>query len=425
MAIYLKNATYIDWETLTFKHTHIKVEEGLEGKIHFLDQLPFAQLHQATHVIDCSGQFVTRSFGCGHHHVYSALARGMPSPKKEITNFRENLKYIWWTLDKCLDIETIEMSALVTAIDCAKNGVTFVIDHHASPFAVEGSLETIAKAFDKVGVSHLLCYEITNRDGENIAEKGLHETEEYLKQQQGLVGLHASFTVNNNTLKQAVTLAQKFNSGIHIHVAEDNYDQEQCIKNYNKRVVERLKDAGVLDLDKSILVHCLHLSDSERDLIKHSNVTVAENMDSNLKNKVGYFNSNGLGDRIMLGTDGMYSDMLRSAKAAYFSGLGHEKINPEKIYQRLRFVHHYINNLGFKGDGENNLVVLNYPSPTEMLENNFLSHFIFGIESKYIQHVISAGKFIVKDKKLLTVEEHDILKESRKIAKSLWRKMSQ
>ena len=282
MAIYLQDATYIHPETSLFTKTHIKVEEGIDAKIHFLDSRTSLNTGKTDQIIDCSGKFVTKSFACGHHHAYSALARGMPAPKYPILNFVDNLKYIWWTLDKSLDNESIKYSALATAIACAKNGVSFVIDHHASPFAVEGSLEIIANAFDTVGISHLLCYEISNRDGDDIAEKGLDETEQYLAHNQGLVGLHASFTVIDETLKKAVDIAGKFNTGIHIHVAEDQYDQEHCIDAYSHRVVERLNKFGVLSLDKSLLVHCLHIDDHERELIKNSPVTVVENMESNL-----------------------------------------------------------------------------------------------------------------------------------------------
>ena len=241
MAVYLKNAAFIDWQTLEFRNTSLKINEGAEGKIEFITEVP----KDATgEIIDCSGKFVTKSFVCGHHHVYSALARGMGAPKKNPRNFYEILKYVWWTLDKCLDKDSIEASALVTAIASAKCGVTYVIDHHASPFAVDGSLEIIAKAFEKVGVSHLLCYEISDRDGYDIAEKGLEETENYLKYQPGLVGLHASFTISDETLERAVQLADKYDSGIHIHVAEDKYDEELCVRNYDQRVVERLHDAG-------------------------------------------------------------------------------------------------------------------------------------------------------------------------------------
>lgn len=420
MAIYLKDAAYIDWQTLEFKFSNLKITSGEDGKIEFTNSIPE---NITDEIIDCKGKLVTKSFACGHHHVYSALARGMGAPKKNPRNFYEILKYVWWTLDKCLDKDMIEASALTTAIASAKNGVTFVIDHHASPYFVDGSLEIIAAAFEKVGVSHLLCYEISDRDGYDIAEQGLAETEKFLKKHQGLVGLHASFTISDDTLERAVFLAQKYNSGLHIHVAEDKYDQDYCLRNYNQRVVERLNDAGVLKFSKTILGHCLHLDEKEKELISNSNAWIVQNSESNLNNNVGYFNSQGLGDNIMLGTDGMHSDMLRSAKSAFYVGQGFDKIDYSGVYQRFRNVHKYITSNCLIGDGDNNLVVLDYDTPTEINQNNFLGHFLFGLEAKHVQHVISQGKLIVKDKKITTVNEEEILEFSKEQGKKLWEKM--
>ncbi|MBI5538771.1 MAG: amidohydrolase family protein [Bacteroidia bacterium] len=420
MAIYLKNAIFIDWQTLEFKTSNIKVISGINNGFEFINEIP---VNSSEEIIDCTGKYVTKSFVCGHHHIYSALARGMGAPKKNPENFYEILQYVWWTLDKCLNKEMIEASALTTAIACAKNGTTFVIDHHASPYAVEGSLEIIAKAFEKVGISHLLCYEISDRDGLEIANKGLKETENYLKHNQGLVGLHASFTVSDDTLKTAINISDKYNSGIHIHVAEDKYDQEHCVNNYNQRVVERLNNSGGLNSSKTILGHCLHLSDNEKDIIKNSNAWVVQNSESNLNNNVGYFNSRGLGNNIMLGTDGMHSDMLRSAKSAFYVGQGFDSIDYSGVYNRFRNAHKYLSTNNFSGDGDNNLVVLDYDSTTKFDQNNFLGHFLFGIESKHVQHVISNGKLIVKDRNITTVNEQEILNNSQKLSLQLWEKM--
>jgi cytosine/adenosine deaminase-related metal-dependent hydrolase len=430
--ILLQNGTYIDWQTLEFRQTDILAETGANGVLRFSNPLtpdpspggrgevPSPGIERT---IDCTGKFITKSFANGHHHVYSALARGMPAPKKNPENFQEILQYIWWNLDKALDLEMIRSSALVTAMACAKNGVTFVIDHHASPVAVKGSLETIAKAFDEVGVGHLLCYEISDRDGQEIAHQGLNETADYLSNTQGLVGLHASFTVGNSTLKQAVQLAERTNSGIHIHVAEDKSDEDHCIVHYHQRVIERLSDQGVLQFPKSILAHCLHLDERERGLVEGSSAWVVQNMESNLNNSVGFFNSKGLGPRIMLGTDGMHSDMLRSAKAAFFAGHNFDAIDYSETYRRFRNVHHYLHSNWFAGDGENNLVVLDYDSPTPLTSDNFPGHFLFGIESRHVSHVISQGKLIVENRKILSVDEYAINKESRGQAKRLWKQM--
>ena len=418
--IFLKNGTWIDWQTLEFRKTDILVEEGPDGKL-FFDPDPERTEHITG--IDCSGKFITRSFANGHHHSYSALARGMPAPKKNPINFSEILQFIWWNLDKALDPDMIRLSGLVTAIACAKNGVTFVIDHHSSPFAIEGSLEILAKSFEEVGVGHLLCYEISDRDGLDIAHKGLTETATYLEKRQGLVGLHASFTVGSDTLKQAVDLAVAANSGIHIHVAEDKSDEEDCIRKYNIRVIERLESAGVLQFSKTILAHCLHLDDHERSLVERSPAWVVQNMESNLNNSVGFFTSKGLGSLIMLGTDGMHSDMLRSAQSAFFAGHNFDSIDYGEIYRRFRNIHHYININGFSGDAENNLVILDYDTPTPLTGSNFLGHFLFGFKARDVTHVISDGKLIVESGTLLTVNEKEILAEAQFQAVRLWKKM--
>ena len=420
MSILLKNATYIDWKTLKFSNTDILVKEGKDADIEFYDS---KAEKDADEVIDCKGKIVTKSFAIGHHHIYSALSRGMPAPAKTPANFYEILKYIWWNLDKALDKDMIEASALSTAIACAKSGSTFIIDHHASPNFIEGSLETIAAAFEKVGVDHLLCYEITDRDGIDKAEQGLRETENYLQKKQGLIGLHASFTVGEDTLKKSVELMNKYNSGIHIHVAEDHYDQNHSVENYGKRVVERLNDYGVLDSSKTILGHCLHIDENERKLIRNSKAYVVQNTESNLNNNVGYFNSADLGVNIFLGTDGMHSDMIRSAQAAYFVGQGFDNIDFQGAYNRFRNIHKYLEINNFEGDGENNLVILDYNSPTEMNEKNFLGHLIFGLRDRHIQHVISNGKLIVKNKEITTVDEEEVLKFSREQGKRLWSKL--
>ncbi len=449
----LKNGTYIDWKSLEIKETDILVTPGVTGKLEFFphgapdrySQEGDPELFPGTDApvvqeIDCTGKFITRAFANGHHHAYSALATGMPPTAKPTGNFSEILQNIWWTLDKALDPDAIRLSALVTAIACARNGVTFVIDHHASPHSIDGSLDIIAEAFGKVGIGHLLCYEISDRDGMALAEKGLEETESCLRQHQGLVGLHASFTVGAATMKKAVRLALDHHTGIHIHAAEDLSDQEHCLNTYGIRVVERLSNESVLAMPETILAHCLHLNHHEREIVRRSPVWIVENMESNLNNSVGVFDPAGLGDRIMLGTDGMHSEMLRSARAAFLGGkLPMRPVNETKspdrhsqspgftstrnIYHRLRNVHHYLHSAGFAGDGENNLILFDNKAPTPVTSANFTDHLLYGTLPQNISHVISNGSMIVQDHKVMTVDETLILRESRKEAARLWNRM--
>ena len=417
--IKLKNSQYINPETFEITNTDIYVESGPNGKIKFSNN----SKKQVEQTIDCSGMFVTKSFAIGHHHIYSALAKGMPAPKKNPSNFNEILKYIWWTLDKSLDADSIRASAYVSAIEAAKSGSTFIIDHHASPNHIEGSLDIIEKAFDDVGLGHLLCYEITDRDGQEKAEQGLAETERYLKKNQALVGLHASFTVGDESMKKAADLSEKYNTGVHIHAAEDKYDEEHSQKYYGKSVIERLNDFGMLNSSKSIIGHTLHIDQNERKLLKNSPAWIVQNTESNLNNNVGFFNSQGLSNRIMIGTDGMHGDMLRSAQAAFFAGQPFDSIDFLGVYKRFRNVHSYLQQNKFAADGDNNLVVLDYPTGTPLTKENFLGHFVFGLRAAHVKHLISQGEIIVTNRIIQKINEDEILNFAKEQAEILWEKM--
>ncbi len=425
MTIYLKNATFIDWQDFGISQTDLAVAPGPQGGIGKSIAIPKQDaLASGDRILDCTGKLVAKSFGCGHHHIYSTLARGMPAPRKVPSNFTEILQYVWWHIDKRLDLEMIEASALAAAVHCAKNGVTFCIDHHASPFAISDSLSTIAKAFDRVGISHMQCYEISDRDGEGPREEGLAETDSFLSAGgQGHVGLHASFTVGDELLGRAVDLAAKHQTGLHVHVAEDQADQEDATKKYGKRVIERFHDAGALELEKSILAHCIHLSENEKRLLGDSGVWVVQNVESNQNNNVGTTGYTGLTDNVMLGTDGMHCDMLRSAKAAFLAGQATEGIGFDAVYHRFRNIHQYVRQCGARGDGDNNLVILDYDTPTDLTQENFPGHFVFGIDSRHVESVICQGRLIIENRRLTTADEEEILAHARAMGRKLWEKL--
>ncbi len=425
MSLYLRDATHVDWRTLKFTRGHLKVEAGDDGGLEFVPEVP-AKPEAGDRVLDCGGKLVTRAFACGHHHAYSALARGMPPPVKTPADFAQKLEYVWWKLDRALDPELVLLSALATALECARSGVTFVIDHHSSPGAIEGSLDAIAGAFAEVGVGVLPCLELSDRDGPAASDKGLAETGNRLAAGKPcLVGLHASFTVGDDLLRRAVELARKYMSGLHVHAAEDAVDQETTYAHYGCRVVERFKEAGVLDFSRTILVHGLHLDGEERAILRGSPAWVAENMESNLNNRVGFFRGEGLSSRIMLGTDGMHSDMLKSAQAAYFSGIDPERADLAEVYSRLRRTHDYLAENGFAGDGENNLVVLDYPAPTPVTQENFLGHFFYGLNAGHVHSVVARGRLIVEARRVLTVNEEEVLALTRAGARRLWQRLTQ
>ena len=242
---------------------------------------------------------VTPGMVCSHHHLYSALARGMPPTPQRPTKFIEILEQVWWRLDVALDPEMIRWSAMLGAVEALQCGTTAIVDHHESPSAIEGSLTLIADACAEVGVRTNLAYGVTDRHGAEGAHRGLAENERFLRAGgRGMVGVHAAFTCTDDTLHAAAGLAADLGVGVHIHVAEGPADADSG---------ERL---DMLARDDWHLVHCVYL---DRELPG----TIAHNPRSNMNNSVGYARPAARPNPIVLGTDGIGADMLEEARLAY------------------------------------------------------------------------------------------------------------
>ncbi|NLL28312.1 MAG: amidohydrolase family protein [Bacteroidales bacterium] len=423
MSIILKNANYYDFRQNKIFFTNILVEENEKQKLKYSTDVNDLLVDQSdVRIIDCFGKLVMHSFVNAHHHSYVTLTR--TNKLTNIDDFDLRLKTGAWKIDQFLDADTLEACALYSAMESLRNGTTCIIEHHSSQNFIRGSLEVIEKAFKKVGMQFLPCFEISDRKSFSSSDEGLDYTDSWLSFKPGLVGLHSSFTVGATTLKNAIEIANKHKTGIHIHVAESTLDQELCLKEYGTSVVERLYDAGALENKKTILAHAIHLSNEEAELIKNSGVYVVENMESNLRSNVGFFNSDGLGDNIMLGTDGMHGNMLRSAKMAFLAGQGFDQIDPYIAIKRLRTGNNYFLNNKLSGDDENNLIIFNYPASEEITSKNIAMHMIFGIESMHITHVISKGQLVVENGKLTMINEEDTMLFIRQMTKKLIQKLS-
>lgn len=414
--LYLRDAAKIDARTCRITRGDFQVERGAGGEVSEVQSIP-----DGAEVLECGGRFVTRAFAVAHHHLYSALARGMPPPSPPPQTFRQILERVWWKLDRALDAEMICACAQVSAIDLLKAGATFVIDHHSSPKAAPGSLDGIAQALQQAGIGHLLCLELSDRDGPAALAAGLRESERFARQNQALIGLHASFTVSDTLLTAAVDLARDLKTGVHIHVAEAQSDQDETLAHHGVRVVQRLEAAGALDLKATLLAHGLHLDARERAAVAASRAWVVQNPESNRHNAVGTFDAAGLGPKILLGTDGMHSDMLASLRAAYFDGQTTGGLAPMAAWQRLQAVDDYLAQLGRSRD--NDLVVLDYDAPTPVTAENFAAHAVYGLGQQHVLHVVAQGHVVVRNREVQMLDEGQVRAEARRQAQRLWAAM--
>lgn len=393
--------------------------------------------------LDGSGRVLMPGFVNVHMHFYGTYARGL-ALKSTPHNFGEILQQLWWALDKVLDEDAIYYSTLLPAMLAAKKGVTSVIDHHASPNAVAGSLDRIEEALALVGLRGLLCYEVSDRDGPAIRAAGIAENARYIRRSQaarqenaghlfdGMMGLHASFTLDDETLAQAAGTARDLNRGCHIHLLEDWIDETESRARYGAGAVARLQRFGVLGA-QSIAAHGIFLDEAGMALIAETDTIIAHNAQSNMNNAVGRADVFALLERgvlVGIGTDGMTPDLRAEVRAGYLMHKHHLQDcnagwdaykqmtlhNNPAIYQRLtsRPVGQIVP--GYLAD----LILLDYYPPTPLNSDTLWGHFLFGLVDAPVDTTIVNGEIVLQGGQLPHLDEAAIAAESRVAAERVW-----
>ncbi|MGA2173670.1 MAG: putative aminohydrolase SsnA [Verrucomicrobiota bacterium] len=393
--------------------------------------------------IDATGKVVLPGLINAHTHFYSSLARGL-TKAKPAKNFHQVLENLWWRLDRALTTEDCYYSALIALLGSIRHGTTTLIDHHASPRAVAGSLGAIEQAVRETGLRACLCYELSDRDGPGIAQEGLAENAWFIRrcqqrkdaQVKALFGLHASFTISNATMEKAAGLGRELGAGFHIHVAEAQTDQDRALRQHGQRVVERLKEFGILG-PRSLAAHGVHLDRREMDLLAETKTAVVHNPQSNMNNGVGVANVIELRRRgvlVGLGTDAMTTNMLEELRVALWgqhlraenpsAGFGEVTsallANNPRIAGRIFGLRFGEISEGAAGD----LALFNYDPPTPLESGNVLGHLVFGISQTEADTTIVGGRVLMENKKLaLNLEEARVNARARELAKDLWKRL--
>jgi putative selenium metabolism protein SsnA len=386
-------------------------------------------------VEDCRGKVILPGLVCAHTHMYSALARGMPGPSPAPRTFPEMLARVWWKLDQALDEEAIYYSAMVGAVEAVRAGTTTIIDHHASPNAIPGSLDIIREAFGVVGVRGVLCYEVTDRGGLRRRDAGLAESDRFLSATRtdphvrGLVGAHASFTLRDTSLAALGDLVRYHRSGIHIHVAEAKDDVERTGKAHGCGIIDRLERQGLLN-EHAVLAHGVHLSDRDLARVAAGGAWLVHNPRSNMNNGVGHAPVERFGGRAALGTDGWPADMFAEARFAHF-----------RLRERLGLRSSFAVASLLEGGQQlasglfgvpfgslapgcaADLVVCDYVAPTPLSAGNLGGHLLSGIQPAMITGVMAAGRWVCRNGVPVNIDVEAVYCRARQVAAALWRRM--
>lgn len=388
--------------------------------------------------IDAKGKIIMPAFINTHEHIYSAFGRGMSINGYNPKGFLDILDGMWWTIDRNLTLNDTYLSAMATYIDCIKNGVTTIFDHHASFGSIEGSLFEIEKAAKETGVRSCLCYEISDRDGMDKARASVKENADFIRHAlkddtgmiAGMMGMHAQFTISDETMELAA--ANKPDEvGYHIHVAEGIEDLHHCLKHYGKRIVDRLMDHDILG-EKTLLGHCIYVNEHEMDLIKETNTMVVHNPESNMGNACGCPPTMHIvhkGIVTGLGTDGYTHDMTESYKVANVLHKHHLCDGnaawtevPQMLFEgNVQIAERYFpQKLGVLKEGAAaDVIVVDYTAPTPLHAGNVNSHILFGMTGRDVVTTIANGKVLMKERELLNIDVEKVLADCRQAAGAL------
>lgn len=389
------------------------------------------------------GQYVMPGNICAHTHFYGAFARGMAIPGAPPKDFPEILQKLWWPLDRSLTLPDVRSSALVMLVDAIKHGTTTLIDHHASPNAIEGSLDVIAEEIDRSGLRAALCYEVTDRDGPDRSRAGMEENMRFINRVRAgdnldgrlaaTFGLHASLTLSDQTL-EACRQAAPAEVGFHIHLAEHEVDEYDSLEKSGMRAVDRLERHGILG-PNSIVVHGVHIDAREVFLLAESGTWLTHQPRSNMNNGVGVSGVESMlraGVKVCLGTDGFSSTMWEEMKFAYLlqkvwnrdpRRLPGQDIIQIAVYNNARlagslFPQAQIGILAPGADAD--LILVDYHPHTPLTTGNLPWQILFGFNESMVTTTIVAGKILMKDRKLLTLDEEDISATARLQAPAVW-----
>ncbi|NTU83266.1 MAG: putative aminohydrolase SsnA, partial [Chloroflexales bacterium] len=410
------------------------------------DSAELERAYPAAKRLDAGGKLVMPGLICAHTHFYGAFARGMAIPGDPPANFMQILARLWWKLDRALTLEDSRYSALVALADAIRHGTTTLIDHHASPTHIDGSLDALAEAVLASGLRAGLCYEVTDRNGPEGAQAGIAENVRFLARLRAspdprlgaIFGLHAAFTVGDDTLLACAEAARGLSAGFHIHLAEDPADEADSLARYGVRIAERLTTRGLLG-PRTLVAHAIHIDEREQELLRASGTMVSHQPRSNMNNAVGVAEVERMldaGITVGLGNDGFSNNMFSEIHTAYLLhrvSKGDPRALPGDRLMTMAFDNNatiagrfFPRPLGALTPGAcADIILLDYAPYTPLTDGNYPWHIVFGMDGSHVTHTICDGRLLMRDRELLTLDEAAIAAHARELAPAIWRRVEE
>lgn len=386
--------------------------------------------------LDADGRVLTVPPVNFHDHLYSRLAKGLSLPGPMDT-FPHVLSSFWWRLDRALDADMVAASARLGALEALRCGVLYLFDHHCSPAFIEGSLDTVAAALCEAGLRAVLCFETSDRGGPEIARRSLEENRRFLRTHtgpdvRGLLGLHAPFTLSEDTLRAAAGICAEQQVGIHTHLAEDRVEEEHSQERYGEAPARRLERHGLLERP-GILAHGVHLSAAELELIAGTPCALALNPDSNLNNAVGLAPLTRLAAATLpipaaAGTDGMHASPARTLKQLFLlhrhqgASLSEAFAWARRLYlDQVRLARLFFSDYPTLADGNRaDLVLWDYRPPSPLRPDTFWGHWVHGLLEASPWAVLTAGRTLLAEGRFTSLDAGAVAREAARQGERLF-----
>lgn len=437
--ILIKGATVVEFDPPRVREGMDVLVDGAE--IHAV--APNLRSVKAEREIEASGKILFPGMVCSHHHYYSGLARGVIAELGPMPDFVSVLRELWWRMDRAHDVETLAASSLICSLDAIRSGTTAVVDHHASPSCITGSLNVLKEGFESAGLRGSSCYEVTDRHGEEGMLEGIEENRSFARSideekrggswsglMEAHIGGHAPFTLPDEALSRLGQVTEETGRGFHVHLAEGSYDVSHSHITYGKNLVPRLDEFGLVN-EKSLLIHGIYLDEDEVALMNERDAFLVHNCRSNMNNNVGYNPRLPEYKNLALGTDGIGGDMFESIKVAFFKHRdAGGPMQPGDFLAAMAGGYRILERTFGKKFGRiepgyaADLVIGSYDAPTPLLPDNIAGHIAFGLGSNIVESVMINGKMVMEERSF-PLNSEEIYANAREQAKRLWSRMNE
>ncbi len=412
----------IEFEPATVETGNLRVAHGL-----ITGRGPDIEPQEFDEVVDVSGKLVLPGLVSAHHHLYATLKRGAGPRAIGFDGEAASLR----KFEEALDLDAVQAAAMSGGLEGLAAGTTTVFDLHASPRAVRGSLERVSKGLNDVGLRGVLGYQLTERWGAQVFDDGLAEAVDFAQKARGrfrsVMAAHGTQTLSDDSLRRLREQADKANSVLLMHLAEDPKEEKLSVDTYDKTPVGRLMHHGLVN-DRTVLAQAVHVSWPDLSQVLGTGAWLAHCPRSNMATQTGVAPAGKFGVRACVGTDTESLDVLAEAQTAWFRARDYGQpidvlrylANGQRLASQVFGLPVGLLREGAAAD----VVIMDYRPPTPLDAQTLSAHVLNGFSSRQVEAVMIDGMWRLWARKPLGIAAADSMRHAQEQARAVWARMT-